>query len=56
MSRKLALCGALPVVALVALLAAGSGAGEPARVVTGCGHAYKYSGDQDPQSRSGIRV
>jgi hypothetical protein len=55
-SRTLALCGALPLVALLAMLAAGSAAGAPARALAGCGHAYKYSGDQDSKARSGIRV
>src|SRR5262249_50687894 len=55
MSWERTLCGASAPTALAAMLAAGSGTGSPARAL-GCGINYKYSGDQDPAARSGIRA
>jgi hypothetical protein len=56
MSRLRTLWGAASLVLVLALLAAGSSAGSATRTLVGCGSSYKYSGNQDPQARSGIRA
>src|SRR5262249_46947653 len=50
------LCGVVSLVAILAMLAAGSGAGSTTRALAGCGDADKDSGNQDAAPQAGVRA